>query len=358
MNKPERVLAMHIEDLEPAPGYERLLRCRDAASGLDALISIHSTKMGPAAGGCRMWPYASVDEAIVDVERLSRGMTFKNAAANLPLGGGKSVIIGDSKVLKNPDLMRAFGSFVNSLQGSYYTAEDVGISPTDMEFAAEKTRYVAGLESGEFASGDPSPVTARGVYLCLKETVRSRLKLDSLKGVRIAIQGLGHVGMTLAELLHKDGAQLTVCDINVDNVAHAVHIFGATAVPTDKIYSADVDVFAPCALGGVLSPEVIRELKASAVVGAANNQLQTPECGTLLQQVNILYAPDYIVNGGGIVNAAMEILGISDAAWGESRVVGLVDTLKTVFAEADASNRATNLVADELISVKLEASNG
>jgi len=350
MNNLDPIHCMHIEDLSPAPGYERLLRCRDSVSGLDALISIHSTKLGPAAGGCRMWPYASLDDAVYDVERLSRGMTYKNAAANLP-----SVIIGDAKHLKSPELMRAFGAFVDTLAGSYYTAEDVGISPADMAFAAERTAYVAGLESGEFASGDPSPVTARGVYLCLKEAVRTRLKSDDLKGVRVAIQGLGHVGMTLAELLHADGAVLTVSDISTDAVAEAVQRFGAAAVEPEQIYAADVDVFAPCALGGILGPAVIRRLKASVVAGAANNQLQTPECGALLQQVNILYAPDYIVNGGGIVNAAMEILGVRDESWRESRVTGLVDTLRTVFEQSKMSKRATNLVADELIAAKLEA---
>jgi len=357
MSNREILQALHIEELEPSPGYERLVRGRDETTGLHALISIHSTKLGPAAGGCRMWAYPTLEDAIYDVERLSRGMTYKNAAANLPLGGGKAVIIGDAKTLKSPELMRAFGYFVDYMAGNYYTAEDVGISPLDMQQAAENTAYVAGLETGEYASGDPSPVTARGVYLCLKEAVRTRLRKDGLQGVRIAVQGLGNVGMHLAQMLYTDGALLTVCDINADNVAYAVEHFGATEVAPEDIYTVKADVFAPCALGGVLSPEVIKNLNVSVIAGAANNQLQSPECGALLQQRDILYAPDYIVNGGGIVNVAMEILGITDPAWGERRVQGLSETLRAVIAQAHTSDRATNLVADELIAAKLEDKN-
>ena len=358
MNKPVSIVSMQIEDLKPSDGYERLVRCRDSATGLDALISIHSTKFGPAAGGCRMWAYDRLEDAIYDVERLSRGMTYKNAAADLPLGGGKSVIIGDATKLKTPALMRAFGRFVDYLEGSYYTAEDVGISPADMAYAAEETKYVAGLETGEFASGDPSPVTARGVYLCLKKAAEVRLGIDNLSGLRVAIQGLGSVGMALAEMLHTDGALLTVTDINKDRLAEAKDRFGATVVGLDEIYDADVDVFAPCALGGVLTPEVIDRLNAHVVAGAANNQLATPECGELLHQSGILYAPDYIVNGGGIVNVAMEILGKTDAAWGERRVLGLADTLETVLTRSAQTDTPTNIVADALIDEMLGATNG
>lgn len=358
MNKPVSIVSMQIEELKPSDGYERLIRCRDSATGLDALISIHSTKFGPAAGGCRMWTYNRLEDAIYDVERLSRGMTYKNAAADLPLGGGKSVIIGDATILKTPALMRAFGRFVEHLEGTYYTAEDVGISPVDMANASEETRYVAGLETGEFASGDPSPVTARGVYLCLKKAAEVRLGVDHLSGLRVAIQGLGSVGMALAEMLNSDGALLTVTDINKDRLAEAKDRFGAKVVGLDEIYDTDVDIFAPCALGGVLTPEVIDRLNARIVAGAANNQLATPECGELLHQSGILYAPDYIVNGGGIVNVAMEILGKTDAAWGERRVLGLADTLETVLTRSAQTDTPTNIVADALIDEKLEATNG
>ena len=358
MNKPFSIVSMQIDELKPSRGYERLVRCRDTTTGLDALISIHSTKFGPAAGGCRMWAYTRLEDAIYDVERLSRGMTYKNAAADLPLGGGKSVIIGDPDKIKTPALMRAFGQFIEHFNGTYYTAEDVGISPNDMAHAAEMTRYVAGLETGEFASGDPSPVTARGVYLCLKKTAEVRLGVNNLSGMRIAVQGLGNVGMALAEMLHNEGAVLTVSDINKDRLTEARSRFGAAEVGLNDIYDADVDIFAPCALGGVLTPDVISRLRARVVAGAANNQLSTPDCGQLLQQEGILYAPDYIVNGGGIVNVAVEILGKTDPEWGERRILGLVDTLNTVLTRAAQTGTPTNIVADALIDEKLERANG
>ncbi len=345
---------LQIDELRPSTGYERLLRCRDQHTGLDALISVHSTHLGPAAGGCRMWSYQNLDAAIEDVERLSKGMSYKNAAADLPLGGGKSVIIGDAKSLKTADLMRSFGRFVEHLGGQYYTAEDVGITPVDMAYAAEHTAYVAGLEDGEFASGDPSPVTARGVYLCMRAAVALKLRRDSLAGVRVAIQGLGSVGMALAASLHADEAVLFVTDKDPKRVALAVEHYGAVAIAPDDIYAVPADVFCPCALGGILSPAVISSLNVSVVAGAANNQLLDESCGALLSAADILYAPDYIVNGGGIVNAAMEILGISDTSWGERRVTGLVDTLMLVLNRAAATGESTNRVADAWVQQKLE----
>jgi len=349
--------ALEIVELEPSQGYERLLRCREASSGLDALISLHSTKFGPAAGGCRMWPFESVEAAIVDVERLSRGMTYKNIAADLPLGGGKAVIIGNATSGKTGQLLAAFGRFVDHLHGSYYTAEDVGISPADMEIAAGQTPYVVGLQSGEFASGDPSPVTARGVLLCLERALVHKNGTKDLAGVRVAIQGLGHVGMVLAQYLFERGALLTLSDINPENCAIAAKKFNAEIVASDDIYDADVDVFAPCALGGILTPQTISRLKAQIVLGAANNQLATPDCGYLLHQADILYAPDYVVNGGGIVNVATEILRLSDPAWANARVAGLADTLETILTRAKASDTPTNIVADLMIEAKLENAN-
>jgi len=346
-----------IEELTPSPGYERLLRCRDTASSLDALISVHSTKFGPAAGGCRMWPFKSVKDAIIDVERLSRGMTYKNVAANLPLGGGKAVILGNAATEKTPQLLRAFGRFVDHLNGSYYAAEDVGISPGDMEMAASETPYVAGLDSGKFASGDPSPVTARGVILCLKRAVCHRLGNENLAGVRVALQGLGHVGMVLAQYLYEQGASLTVCDIDPGRTREAATRFGATIAVLDEIYDADADVFAPCALGGILTPQVIERLKVRVVAGAANNQLATPDCGRLLYEAGILYAPDYVVNGGGIVNVAMEILAISDPTWANARVDGLVDMLEKILTRSEETRMPVNIVADLMVEAKLEDAN-
>jgi leucine dehydrogenase len=357
MNAPSSNFNMMIEDLTPGAGYERLLRCRDTATGLDALISIHSTKFGPAAGGCRMWDYDSVEDAIYDVERLSRGMTYKNVAANLPLGGGKSVIIGNSKTQKTPELMRAFGRFVDTLQGSYYTAEDVGISSADMEYAAEESKYVAGLKSGEFASGDPSPVTARGVFLCLKRAVEHKLGVRDLVGVRVAIQGLGHVGMPLAEMLHDARAVLIVTDTNEEVLKDAETRLEATRVGLGAIYDVEADVFAPCALGGVLTPEVIDRLKVKVIAGAANNQLATPDCGALLRDKGILYTPDYIVNGGGIVNVAMEILQISDPIYGETRIKGLVETMDIILNRADETGGPVNEIADTFVEERLRTEN-
>lgn len=343
-----------IRDLKPSEGYERLIEARDAQTGLHALVSIHSLRRGPAAGGCRMFNYAKAEDAIYDVERLSRGMTYKNAAAELPLGGGKSVIIGDPKTQKTPALMRAFGAFIEHLAGDYYTAEDVGVSPQDMAHIAEKTAYVAGLEGGEFASGDPSPVTARGVFLCLRQTLKHGLGSDDLTGKKVAIQGLGHVGMSLAEMLHKAGAKLIVSDINAETVRTAEARLGASVVAPDAILHQDVDIFAPCAMGGALTADAIALLKARFVVGAANNQLADDSCGQRLQDAGILYAPDYIVNGGGIVNVAMEILKIDDPSYRESRIAGLATTLEQVFQRADETGEPPHLVANRLIERRLQ----
>lgn len=353
MNQAVTKPTLFIRDLKPREGYTRLIEAKDEKTGLHALVSIHSLSRGPAAGGCRMFNYGRIEDAIYDVERLSRGMTYKNAAAELPLGGGKSVIIGDPKTQKTPELMRAFGAFIDHLAGDYYTAEDVGVSPQDMANVAETTRFVAGLDGGEFASGDPSPVTARGVFLCLKQTLKHGLGTDDLTGKTIAIQGLGHVGISLAGMLHKAGAVLIVSDINQEAVLTAKAEFGAKVVSPDEILYQDADVFAPCAMGGVLTAEAIEALKARFVVGAANNQLADDGCGQRLQDKGILYAPDYIVNGGGIVNVAMEILKISEPSYRESRISGLATTLEQVFVRAEETGEPPHLVADRLIERRL-----
>lgn len=344
---------MTIRDLTPSEGYHRLVEARDPATGLHALVSIHSLKRGPAAGGCRMYDYADIQQAIFDVERLSRGMTYKNAAADLPLGGGKSVIIGDPATLKTPELMRAFGRFIQSLNGDYYTAEDVGVSPADMAEIAKETPYVAGLEHGDHGSGDPSPVTARGVFLCMKQTLKHATGSDDLTGRTVAVQGLGNVGMSLAGMLHEAGAKLTVCDVNPARTEAAARNFGATVVAPDEILRQNVEIFAPCAMGGVLNPVAIAALKARYVCGAANNQLADDACGVQLQQAGILYAPDYIVNGGGIVNVAMEILKIEDPDYRESRIAGLAKTLQEVLTRAAETGEPPHRVADELIGKRL-----
>lgn len=344
-----------IEDLTPGDDHQRLVRCRDEASGLHALISIHSTALGPAAGGCRMHDYPSEAAAIVDVERLSQGMTYKNVAADLPLGGGKSVIIGDPKVAKTPAMLKAFGRCLQSLGGAYYTAEDVGVGPQDMMIVASESSYVAGLPSGAFASGDPSPVTARGAYLCMRYAVKHHLGAPDLRGVPIALQGLGHVGSPLAKMLRDEGAKLIVTDVDEDRLTEFGEGEGVAICAPDEIYDADAEVFAPCAMGAVLSPAISSRLKVGVVAGAANNQLAVPEAGDILHDRGIYYAPDYIINGGGIVNVAMEILRISDPAYAENRVIGLVETLDKVTRHARREGIPMHAAADAFVREKLSA---
>lgn len=342
---------MNITKLKPYPGYESLHFCEDAKSGLRALISIHSTQHGPAAGGCRLLNYSTLEEAKIDVQRLSKSMTYKNRSADLPLGGGKSVIIGEKKT---PEIMRSFGKFVNFFEGQYYTAEDVGISPSDMEFAAKETSFVAGLNSGKYASGDPSPVTAQGVFYCLKRAVQHRLGKFELKNIRVSIQGLGHVGWHLAQYLHDAGAHLLVTDINSKVVEKAVNQFGAQAISPDEIYAADADVFAPCALGAILNHKTLPKLKVKVVAGAANNQLAEPEIGDLLKKRNIFYAPDYVVNAGGIINVAMEILKRDDPNFAQTRLKNLPATLDQIIKISERENIGMHTAADNFVDAQLK----
>lgn len=344
---------IQISDLQPSVGHERLVHAVDPDTGLNALISIHSTARGPAAGGCRMFDYATFADAVRDVERLSKGMTYKNAGADLPLGGGKSVIIGAPDVMKTPDLMRAFGAFVDALQGQYYTAEDVGISPRDLVFAAEQSDFVVGLDGGPFASGDPSPHTAKGVFTSIEVTWAHLTGSANLNGVTVAIQGLGHVGMSLAEQLHSAGANLIVSDLRATSLDHAQSEFGAMAVPADQIAAMPADIFAPCAMGGALNDVTVPQLPVRAVVGAANNQLAGDHIGHALRERGILYAPDYIVNGGGIINVAMEILKTNDPAFRQSRLDGIGKTLADIFAQSAQTGDLPHVIADRMVEARL-----
>jgi leucine dehydrogenase len=328
-------------------GHERVVFAHDAASGLKAIIAVHSTKLGPAAGGCRMWPYASQEEALADALRLSRGMTFKNAVAGLDLGGGKAVIIADPRTQKTTELMRAFGRAVNDLGGRYITAEDVGVDVADMEIVREATRHVAGLSRGAHASGDPSPVTARGVFEGLKLAVAMRLGRESLDGVRIAVQGLGHVGRHLCTLLHEAGAELVVADIAAERTSEVASACGAGVVATDEIMEVEVDVFAPCVLGGILHAGSIAKLKASVVAGAANNQLAGAQDAQALHERGILYVPDYALNAGGIINVAREIAGIADPGWVEQKLGGMLANIDAILREASQRGISPNVVAEE-----------
>ncbi|MCK5576272.1 MAG: Glu/Leu/Phe/Val dehydrogenase [Sphingomonadales bacterium] len=347
---------MSVFSTEAFRDHEQVVFASDPETGLRAIIAVHSTALGPAVGGCRMWNYASEDDAIRDVLRLSRGMSYKNAMADLGLGGGKSVIIGDSAKDKTPELMRAFGRAVDQLGGRYLSAEDVGISVEDIEIAGTQTKYVAGLNKGEAASGDPSPFTAHGVFFGIKASVMHRLGKADLGGVKVAVQGLGHVGYTLCKELHEAGADLIVTDINTQNINRVVEDFGATAVATDDIVGQDVDVYAPCALGATVNDDSIDSIKAPIIAGAANNVLMEDRHGEILRQRGVLYAPDYVINGGGIINVANEVHGrVVSAEDGMKNVENIYNTLTEIFKVSDKTGRTTNAIADEMAEARIKA---
>lgn len=291
-------------------GHEQVVFCNDEATGLKAIIGIHNTVLGPALGGTRMWNYANEQEAITDVLRLSRGMTFKAAISGLNLGGGKAVIIGDAKTQKTEAFMRRFGKFVNSLGGKYITAEDVNMKTADMEYIGMETKHVTGLPESMGGSGDPSPVTAYGVYLGMKSTAKKVYGNDSLTGKKVTVQGVGQVGMYLVEHLVKEGAKVTINDISEEKVKALVEKFGVAVVDADGLYDLDMDIYAPCALGATLNDNTIPRLKCSIVAGAANNQLKEElKHGYMLKDKSITYAPDFLINAGGLINVYNEHLG-------------------------------------------------
>lgn len=329
----------------------------DEKSGLRCIIAVHSTARGPAAGGCRMWAYPNSEAALTDALKLSRAMSFKNAMADLELGGGKAVIIGDSKADKTPALFEAFGKAVERVGGRYWTAEDVGVSPADLMHARKHTRYVAGLEGHDAASGDPSPVTAEGVFRGIALCVERAYGRD-LAGVTVAIQGVGHVGAYLADKLHAAGAKLVITDVNQQALAEVAGRTGATIVAPEAIFDAEAEVFAPCALGGAVNAETLPRLKGRVVAGGANNQLATPEVGRALYERGMLYAPDYVINGGGIINVAAEIRALDrdtsyDPAWVEKKLSRLVETLGEVLDQSTSEKRPTNEVADEIAKARI-----
>lgn len=328
--------------------HERVQFCHDPASGLHAIIAIHSTALGPAAGGARMWTYATEAEAVTDVLRLSQGMSYKNAMAGLKLGGGKAVIIKSPDFVESDALFEAFGGFVERMDGAYVTAEDVGMRVDIMEVISRRTRYVTGLpkKDGQ-AGGDPSPKTSWGIFKGIEAAVQFRHQRDDMRGLRVAVQGVGNVGYHLCRYLHEAGASLVVADIDEQRVARVVDEFDAEAGSLGEILFADVDVVAPCALGAILTEDSIPQLKAGIVAGGANNQLATPEDGQRLFDAGVLYAPDYVINAGGIINVASEYYGDADDDEVVRRVSAIGPRLTTIFKEADASGRPTNVVADE-----------
>jgi len=324
--------------------HEAIVFHQDRASGLKAIVGIHNTRLGPALGGCRMWPYGSEQEAVTDVIRLSKGMTYKAAISGLALGGGKSVIIGDPKTDKSPQLFRAMGRFIQSLGGRYLTAEDVGTTVEDLDFMREETPYARGTSGG---SGNPSPATARGVYHGIRAAVRHRFGTDDLAGLRIAVQGLGNVGCVLADYLAKDGAKLIIADIDHDRIRRFTEQFGAEVASPEAVHGADVDVFAPCALGAGINDQTLPEIRASIIAGSANNQLATADHGQQLYRRGILYAPDYVINAGGLMDVAAEGPGYSEQAVLQ-QVCGIDQTLTEIFNRSEFQNVAPEVVADQM----------
>jgi leucine dehydrogenase len=344
---------MEIFDAREFDGHELVVFGHDAPTGLKAIIAIHSTALGPAAGGCRMWPYATPAEAVADVLRLSRGMSYKNAMAGLPFGGGKAVIIGDSHTLKTPELFAAFGRMVDALRGRYVTAEDVGTTTADMAHVARVTRYVSGLgRTPGQAGGDPAPKTALGVFLGLKAAVRFRLGRSDLDGLTVAVQGVGGVGYHLCGLLAAAGARLKVADVVPTAVTRVCDEFRATPVAAVHLLEEEADVLSPCALGAILDHRSIARLRVPVVAGAANNQLARSEDGEVLRSAGILYAPDYVINAGGIISVAREYYGGTEAQVLED-IQGIPQRLTEIFERARRDGRATSEVADRMARERL-----
>jgi leucine dehydrogenase len=333
--------------------YEEVVFFHDPPTGLRAIVAIHSTRLGPALGGCRFYPFASEDEALRDVLRLAKGMTYKAAAAGLDLGGGKAVIVGDPKRIKTEELLRAYGRFIESLGGRYITAEDIGTARDDMDIIRRETRYVTGISPELGGSGDPSPVTAYGVYLGMIACAEEAWREQSLKGRRVAVQGVGKVGYHLVKHLVEAGANVVVSDVSVDSVARAVKDFGVDTAEPEKIHALECDIFAPCALGGIIRDDTLPELKCRIVAGSANNQLESSEHGEALDAAGILYAPDYVINAGGLINVADELQGYNEKR-AKSRLQEVYRTLREIFNIARDRRISTSAAADAFAEERIE----
>lgn len=341
-----------VIELMNGMNHEQVLFCQDKATGLKAIIAVHNTVLGPALGGTRMWMYNSEQEALIDVLRLSRGMTYKNAVAGLNLGGGKAVIIGNSKTDKSEALFRRFGKFVNSLAGKYITAEDVGINPKDMTYVNMETNYVAGLPG---KSGDPSPVTAFGVYMGMKAAAKVQYGSDDLKGKKVAVQGVGHVGEYLVKHLVKEGAKVTITDINEEALARISKEHGCEVVAPNAIYDVDMDIYAPCALGATVNDETLAKMNCSIICGAANNQLAKEEIhGQAVIDKGIIYAPDFVVNAGGVINVYSEVKGLS-SEWAMSKAEDIYNTTLDILKTSSEKNIPTYKIANEAAEKRIAA---
>lgn len=332
--------------------HEQLLFCNDNETGLRAIIAVHNTVLGPALGGTRMWTYANEMEALNDVLRLSRGMTYKNSISGLNLGGGKAVIIGDSRSMKSEALFRRFGKFVNSLAGKYITAEDVGVSPIDMTWVNMETNHVVGLPG---KSGDPSPVTAHGTFVGMKACAKERFGSDSLAGKKVAVQGVGHVGEYLVAALAKEGAEIFITDIHEPTLKRVSETYGAKVVGLNEIYDIDMDIYAPCALGATINDDTLDRLKCSIIAGAANNQLQQEAIhGKAVMQKGMIYAPDFALNAGGVINCYSEVKGLSPQ-WAMDKAEEIYTTIQTIVKRSISENVPTYQIANKMAEERIEA---
>lgn len=335
--------------------HEQVVFCQDAATGLKSIIAIHDTTLGPAVGGTRMWAYANEGEALTDALRLSRGMTYKNSLAGLNIGGGKAVIIGDARSQKNEALIRRYAKFVDSLGGKYITAEDVGISTKDMEYVKMETNHVVGLPEYYGGSGDPSPVTAYGVYMGMKASVKELTGNDSLSGKKVLVQGVGHVGEYLVEHLVKEGAEVMIADIYEDRIAEVTKRFGVKAVKPEDVYKQKMDIYSPCALGATVNDNTLAELSCSIICGSANNQLKDETVhGKAVMERGMIYAPDYLVNAGGIINCYWEMNGYDrNAALAQAE--GIYQTALNIFKKSKEENIPTYLAANKIAEARIAA---
>ena len=333
-------------------GHEQVLFCNDSLTGLKAIIAIHNTTLGPALGGTRMWTYSNEMEALNDVLRLSKGMTYKNAISGLNLGGGKAVIIGDSRSMKSEALFRRFGKFVESLAGNYITAEDVGISPSDMQWVNMETNYVAGLPG---KSGDPSPVTAYGVYMGIKACAKVQFGSDSLAGKTIAVQGVGHVGEYLVKHLSAEQAKVIITDIHEETLLRVSKQYNTKVVAPDEIYDVPMDIYAPCAMGATINDDTLQRLSCSIIAGAANNQLfDEKKHGLEVMKRGIIYAPDYTINAGGVINCFTELEGLS-SEWAHVKAGEIYTTILNIIQRSKEENLPSYQIANQIAEERIEA---
>jgi leucine dehydrogenase len=334
--------------------HEQIVFCNDKDTGLKAIIGIHNTVMGPALGGTRMWNYANEWEALNDVLRLSRGMTYKSAITGLNLGGGKAVIIGDAKADKTPELITRFGQFVDSLSGKYITAEDVGTTTEDMDRIHQVTKFVTGISIEKGGSGNPSPVTAYGVYMGMKAAAKYQFGSDNLTGKKVLVQGTGHVGETLISYLTKEGAIVFVSDIHQDKMENMVTKYGAHIFTGSDLYTADVDIYSPCALGATINDDTVYKIKAKVIAGAANNQLAVEAIhGPILRERGIAYAPDFLINAGGIINVYGELVKYAE---GEAmrKTENIYNTTLEIFSFAEKNNMTTQQAAMQIAENRID----